>query len=130
MPKKCFTLAITVDGEPYEVGQEVEIDSLPAGCVKSLLRLQQLVDPEVWAAMNAPREVPVVVESPVDWLETSVDELDLPANVVEALVAAELLTIKSVLAYGREHGSLAELDGIGPASEKKIQEAIVARQPK
>jgi len=95
-----------------------------------LLRLQQLVDPEVWAAMNAPREVPVVVESPVDWLETSVDELDLPANVVEALVAAELLTIKSVLAYGREHGSLAELDGIGPASEKKIQEAIVARQPK
>jgi hypothetical protein len=131
MSKMIATQLITVDGfAQLQAGQAVDTDQLPQGCVKSMVRLKQLVDPEDWEAMIEPNEVPVVDESPVDWLETSVDELDLPANVVEALVTAELLTIKGVLAYGQEHGSLDELDGIGPASEKKIQEAIVARQPK
>lgn len=59
-----------------------------------------------------------------DWKQTPVDQLGLSDEITQRLLAAELVVVADVLAYGAANKSLTKLKGIGEASEKAIQQAI------
>lgn len=123
--KMIATLSIVVDGQLIAHGAEVETDNLPAGCVDSMLRLGQLVDPDSVAAEIAVVEAEVEGEPElIDPLDTPVASLQVAQNIREALSSVGLATVRSVLEYGREHETLTKISGIGKSSEKAIQEAI------
>lgn len=56
MKKYVFTKTITVDGVPYQAGDQVTFSQIPAGCFESLTRLRQLVEVDPAAAFVAAME--------------------------------------------------------------------------
>lgn len=107
--------------EEFTNGQD--LSSVPAGALKSMVRLGQAVTKKEWekAQVQEPEE------EAADPASTLVDELGLPAQVTKALQDAELKTIGDVLAYGAKHGgTLVSINGIGESSEKEIQKAIAS----
>lgn len=103
-------------------GEEVDIDTLPTGCVESMARLGQLVEVSDWTP-DPVDSVPV--SEPDDWKQTPVAELAVSDAIKAALGEAQLATAADVLAYGAENaGDLTKINGIGEASAKAVKAAI------
>jgi hypothetical protein len=128
--KKIAALNIVVDGLPLTCGVEVDTDLLPAGCVDSMLRLGQLVDPDDWIEEHPEAVAAEVetVEEEMNVLDTATEDLQLGNSAKAALIAAGLVTVRKILEYGSEHETLTTISGIGTASEKQIQQALTALQ--
>lgn len=132
MAKKLIaTKAILVDvGDGHvalEPGQEVDPDSLPAGAVEAMVRLNELVDPgflEEQAKAQEEAAAATHEKAASDKLSTPVGELGLEDRVVTALGAAGLATVDDVLKFGKANKGLQKIDGIGEASEKEIKAAV------
>lgn len=108
-------------GEHVEVTEGQECPALGEGRVATLLR-QKWIAP-AGEVDSAPDEEEGDTDQG-DWKESPVDQLDVEPRIRQALAEAGLGTVAELLAYGAEHGTLTEIDGIGEASEKAIQEAI------
>lgn len=109
-----------------------ELANVPPDTLVCMIRLGQAVT-EKPVERQAPPKVspppPSEPAAPPAWQLTPVSDLDLAADVKHLLAAAGLVTIADVLAYGEEHGGLIDLDGIGHAKEKAIQDSIEAKKP-
>lgn len=124
VPHYCTVDAITVDfgdhGREFVRGQR--LDDVPEATLEAMLRLgqasaEQPVD--LWADEHE-------VEPQADWADVPVSTLKLPNKAKSALKAAGLSTVREVLDYGAETGSLLGVPGITEDLEKSIQEAIAA----
>jgi hypothetical protein len=128
-------LTVTRGGVKRTYARGDDVSELPSGVLGPLVRLQKVsptppptptVGPEIEVE---PAVVPSAPEA--DWRDAPVASLGLSVHVEEALLAANLQTVREVIAYGAENGgSLVSLKGIGAASERAIQEAIEAIIPK
>jgi hypothetical protein len=136
--EQVATLNITVEGVPVKYGQVVETDNLPAGCVESMRRLGQLVDPDEFVVEHGDQlreadDVAAGADQAADdapegdaWLGTPIADLKLPEAAADAIAAAGLATVGDLVAYGADNGdSLQQIEGIGPKFEKLIRESIV-----
>ena len=76
--------------------------------------------------LNSPSTDEHEVEPQADWADVPVSTLKLPKQAKSALKAAGLSTVREVLDYGAETGSLLGVPGITEDLERSIQEAIAA----
>ena len=130
MKKLVPTLNIVCEGTKLVCGEAVDADKLPAGSVESMLRLGQLVTPEDYEASvgDEPSEPgePQEGNEPDDPPgEALVADLDVSEQIKAALAAANLTTVAELVAFGKENKTLTVIDGIGDASEKQIQAALL-----
>lgn len=124
-----FLLPLPGETIPVAQGDLIDLEEVPAGSRETLCNHGWLVPVDEYQPDGAPSadsdETSEEGQS-TDWKATELASLDLPESVLESLEKVGVLTVADVLSYGAEHGDLQEIDGIGKASEKKLQEAIAA----
>lgn len=79
MKQYQFTRSIVVDGTPYQAGDRVTVEQIPAGSFTSLTRLGQLV--EVPDAIDAAEVFAATMEAGSPLIEPASVEVGSPANV-------------------------------------------------
>lgn len=129
-PKYIATRAFMFsrDGNHFEVIQGEECPPLGDGRLVKMLQLGWVVPAEEYQAHPAPVEPEddeVEDKEHVDWKNNPIADLDVETRIHDVLAKAGITTVGALLAYGAEHGTLTKIDGIGEASEKSLQEAIV-----
>jgi len=132
----CNIPKVRIDrGDHHEefVGGQV-LKDVPASTLEGMIRVGSAVPAEDYLAdeveySGEPEEEgsPESDESPApaaDWKQTPVVDLDLPEGVIADLVGAGLETVVTVLEFAAANNGLTSIDGIGDASEAKVQAAI------
>lgn len=127
----CNIAKVRIDrGDCHEefIGGQV-LKDIPADMLEGMIRVGSAVPADDYFVDEV--EEPVEQQEPepdtapaADWKQTPVADLDLPEGVAADLLNAGLTTVVGVLEYAAANDGLTSINGIGEASEAKIQAAI------
>lgn len=95
------------------------LDTVPESTIVNMVRVGQAVPESDYQAPAADANL-----GSAEWLDTPTGALGLSGPAFKVLNAANLRTVRDVLAYGAKHGSLTEIKGVGQATEVEVQAAI------